>query len=248
MSCRPSCWAWRRPSARSASPGLDRPAARHPARLSGRGLERAARRRRAGGARRAARLRPGTCPAGRRRGGADPAARPDLRPAARPPAPAMPAASASGPGWWWTGSRRWTAVFGRWLPAATLAVLGPVLVIAAAGRADPGSGLLLAIAGLLYPSPSPPPASAPPRPAGASSNPWNASRAASSTGCAACPPCAVQPGRTPRPRRSARRRRRVQVRAIDDAGRALPWSGTSAPELLSALALASSPAQRRRQA
>ena len=41
--------------------------------------------------------------------------------------------------------------FGRWLPAATLAVLGPVLVIAAAGWADPGSGLLLAIAGLLYP-------------------------------------------------------------------------------------------------
>ena len=41
--------------------------------------------------------------------------------------------------------------FGRWLPAATLAVLGPVLVIAAASWADPGSGLLLAIAGLLYP-------------------------------------------------------------------------------------------------
>ncbi len=41
--------------------------------------------------------------------------------------------------------------FGRWLPAAMLALLGPALVIAAATWADPQSGLLLLIAGLLYP-------------------------------------------------------------------------------------------------
>ena len=41
--------------------------------------------------------------------------------------------------------------FGRWLPTATLALLAPLLVIAAATWADPQSGLLLAIAGLLYP-------------------------------------------------------------------------------------------------
>lgn len=41
--------------------------------------------------------------------------------------------------------------FGRWLPAATLALLSPLLVIAAAAWVDPTSGLLLGIAGLLYP-------------------------------------------------------------------------------------------------
>ncbi|WP_043363717.1 thiol reductant ABC exporter subunit CydD [Belnapia sp. F-4-1] len=41
--------------------------------------------------------------------------------------------------------------FGRWLPAAMLALLSPLMVIAAASTADPRSGLLLAIAGLLYP-------------------------------------------------------------------------------------------------
>jgi ATP-binding cassette subfamily C protein CydD len=41
--------------------------------------------------------------------------------------------------------------FGRWLPTATLALIGPLLVIAAAAWADPQSGLLLGIAGLLYP-------------------------------------------------------------------------------------------------
>lgn len=41
--------------------------------------------------------------------------------------------------------------FGRWLPAASLAFLGPVLVTAAAALADWRSGLVLAIAGLLYP-------------------------------------------------------------------------------------------------
>ncbi|MBL6455096.1 thiol reductant ABC exporter subunit CydD [Belnapia sp. T6] len=41
--------------------------------------------------------------------------------------------------------------FGRWLPTAMLALLSPLLVIAAATLVDPQSGLLLAIAGLLYP-------------------------------------------------------------------------------------------------
>ncbi|SDC47516.1 thiol reductant ABC exporter subunit CydD [Belnapia rosea] len=41
--------------------------------------------------------------------------------------------------------------FGRWLPTAMLALLAPLMVIAAATYADPRSGLLLAIAGLLYP-------------------------------------------------------------------------------------------------
>ncbi len=41
--------------------------------------------------------------------------------------------------------------FGRWLPAAFLAFLGPVLVTAAAAWADWRSGLVLAVAGLLYP-------------------------------------------------------------------------------------------------
>ena len=41
--------------------------------------------------------------------------------------------------------------FGRWLPTAMLALLSPLMVILAASTADPRSGLLLAIAGLLYP-------------------------------------------------------------------------------------------------
>jgi ATP-binding cassette subfamily C protein CydD len=39
----------------------------------------------------------------------------------------------------------------RWLPAATLAVIGPAMVAAAAFAADPVSGAMLAVAGLLVP-------------------------------------------------------------------------------------------------
>jgi ATP-binding cassette subfamily C protein CydD len=39
----------------------------------------------------------------------------------------------------------------RWLPAAVLAVAGPALVALAAGIADPTSGLILAVAGILVP-------------------------------------------------------------------------------------------------
>jgi ATP-binding cassette subfamily C protein CydD len=39
----------------------------------------------------------------------------------------------------------------RWLPAATLAMIGPALVAAAAFAADPASGAMLAIAGVLVP-------------------------------------------------------------------------------------------------
>lgn len=39
----------------------------------------------------------------------------------------------------------------RWLPAAVLAVAGPLLVAAAAAAADPSSGLILLLAGLLVP-------------------------------------------------------------------------------------------------
>ncbi|RAI58390.1 thiol reductant ABC exporter subunit CydD [Roseicella frigidaeris] len=41
--------------------------------------------------------------------------------------------------------------FARWIPAAALAMVGPVLVCAALAWADPGSGAILAVAGLLYP-------------------------------------------------------------------------------------------------
>ncbi|TCZ61369.1 thiol reductant ABC exporter subunit CydD [Roseicella aquatilis] len=41
--------------------------------------------------------------------------------------------------------------FARWIPAAALAMLGPVIVCAAVAWADFGSGVVLAIAGLLYP-------------------------------------------------------------------------------------------------
>lgn len=39
----------------------------------------------------------------------------------------------------------------RWLPAAVLAVMGPAMVAGAAGLADPTSGVILAVAGLLVP-------------------------------------------------------------------------------------------------
>jgi ATP-binding cassette subfamily C protein CydD len=39
----------------------------------------------------------------------------------------------------------------RWLPAALLAIAGPAMVAAAAGLADPTSGLILAVAGILVP-------------------------------------------------------------------------------------------------
>ena len=42
--------------------------------------------------------------------------------------------------------------FSRWLPAARLALLGPALVAAAAALADPLSGLILLVAGLLVPA------------------------------------------------------------------------------------------------
>ena len=41
--------------------------------------------------------------------------------------------------------------FARWIPAAALAMVGPVLVLAAVASADLGSGVVLAIAGVLYP-------------------------------------------------------------------------------------------------
>jgi ATP-binding cassette subfamily C protein CydD len=41
--------------------------------------------------------------------------------------------------------------FARWIPAAALAMVGPVLVLAAVTWADLGSGVVLAIAGVLYP-------------------------------------------------------------------------------------------------
>ena len=41
--------------------------------------------------------------------------------------------------------------FARWIPAAALAMVGPVLVFAAVAWADLGSGVVLAIAGVLYP-------------------------------------------------------------------------------------------------
>lgn len=41
--------------------------------------------------------------------------------------------------------------FARWIPAAALAMIGPPLVCLAVGWADLGSGVVLAIAGLLYP-------------------------------------------------------------------------------------------------
>ncbi|MCB4825462.1 thiol reductant ABC exporter subunit CydD [Roseicella aerolata] len=41
--------------------------------------------------------------------------------------------------------------FARWIPAAALAMLGPPLVCAAVFGADAGSGVILGIAGLLYP-------------------------------------------------------------------------------------------------
>ncbi|NOG69704.1 thiol reductant ABC exporter subunit CydD [Roseicella sp. DB1501] len=41
--------------------------------------------------------------------------------------------------------------FARWIPAAALAVAGPVLVCTGLAWADPGSGAILALAGLLYP-------------------------------------------------------------------------------------------------
>ncbi|WP_135467054.1 thiol reductant ABC exporter subunit CydD [Crenalkalicoccus roseus] len=42
--------------------------------------------------------------------------------------------------------------FARWLPAARLALLGPALVALAAALADPASGLILLLAGLLVPA------------------------------------------------------------------------------------------------
>ncbi|TDH62814.1 thiol reductant ABC exporter subunit CydD [Dankookia rubra] len=41
--------------------------------------------------------------------------------------------------------------FARWIPAAALAMAGPALVVAAVTWADVGSGVVLAIAGVLYP-------------------------------------------------------------------------------------------------
>ncbi|MBK1661691.1 ABC transporter ATP-binding protein/permease, partial [Paracraurococcus ruber] len=41
--------------------------------------------------------------------------------------------------------------FARWIPAAALAMLGPPLVCAAVAWADAGSGVILGLAGLLYP-------------------------------------------------------------------------------------------------
>ena len=47
------------------------------------------------------------------------------------------------------------ALFGRWLPASTLALLGPLLVLIVVLLADRVSGAILAGAGLLVPLASP---------------------------------------------------------------------------------------------
>ena len=190
----------------------------------------------AGRARRRARPGAGTRPARRRGGRPRPAARRRLRPAARR-RPGRPRG---------VGERAALVVdrvealdgyFGRWLPAATLAVLAPLLVIAAAAWADPQSGLLLAVAGAAgTPSPWRGPASARRRPAAGSSRRWSGSPAASSTACAACRRWCCSTGRRPRRRRWARRRRSCGSRTMKVL-RVAFLSGT-ALELLSALALA----------
>ena len=100
--------------------------------------------------------------------------------------------------------------FARWIPAAALAVVGPVLVLAAVAWADFGSGVVLAIAGVLYPVAM---ALTGIGAAQASRRQFEALGgfpAASSTACAACRRWCCSTGRRPRrwrwgrpPRRSA---------------------------------------------
>ncbi len=90
--------------------------------------------------------------------------------------------------------------FSRWLPAAAIALLAPLLIAAAAGLADPVSGLILLGAGLLVPvAQAVTGIGAAQSPAAGNSPRCNDFRAASSTGCAACPCWSCSTSRPRRP-------------------------------------------------
>ena len=108
---------------------------------------------------------------------------------------------ANSPPSWWTGWRRWTASIARWIPAASFAVAGPVLVLLAGalGRSAGRAGAA-AVPACWCRWRWRRPASARRPPRAASSWRWRGCRRGSSTGCAASPPSCWPAA--PKPRRA----------------------------------------------